>query len=125
MTFSVHTGLLQPVSMKTAPIERIAAVAIRRRLRDGRGRIYAHRHSRHPRYWPAGAFAGYSTLDMIELIRERRDSHADFRIIAEEFYQNNRRCRRRDLRPRRRSTKESYNIAPSHVPLATVKCMSE
>src|SRR6516225_1345138 len=42
---TVHGELMWPstarVNEKTAPIERIAAVAIRRRLRDARGRIYA------------------------------------------------------------------------------------
>jgi hypothetical protein len=42
---TVHGEFMWPfaarVNEKTAPIERIAAVAIRRRLRDARGRIYA------------------------------------------------------------------------------------
>ena len=53
------------------------------------------------RYCPARALAGHGTLDIIEPMREGGDSHADFRIIAEGFYQDNGRCRRRDLWPRR------------------------
>jgi hypothetical protein len=54
------------------------------------------------RYCPARALADHGTSAIIEPTREGGYSHGDFRIIAEGFYQNNGRCRRRrDLWPRR------------------------